>query len=70
MVEICDGEAMALFAVAIGDDNPDADVCRYCRNLFEKSRRDQRFCSNACRRASTAKKGSTREKYGRVKRGS
>jgi hypothetical protein len=69
MVEICDVEAVALFAVAIGDD-PDEDVCRYCRNAFERSRRDQRFCSNACRRASTAKKGSTREKYGRVKPGS
>jgi hypothetical protein len=41
------------------------DVCEYCRNAFEKSRGDQRFCSNACRRASIAKKESTKDKYRR-----
>jgi hypothetical protein len=60
---------VALFAEMDGHDTVDEDVCKYCRNAFEKSRGDQRFCSNACRRASIAKKESTKEKYGRMKQG-
>jgi hypothetical protein len=38
-------------------------TCIYCLDPFLASRRDQRFCSDACKRSSLAKTQSTIDKY-------
>jgi hypothetical protein len=38
-------------------------TCLFCLDPFLASRRDQRFCSDACKRSSLAKTQSTIDKY-------
>lgn len=38
-------------------------TCEFCGNPFRKRRHDQRWCSNACKRSSLAKKQTTIDKY-------